>query len=429
MSDGEEDQRTGSIRSGGMWGIMGQSQAIGHLDADCYYVAAERVRDAFLVGKPVGVLGNQGACVIAKSYEMKARGVKTGEPIWEALAKCPDGIYVKRDFRWYEVLSRRMLEVVRQISPAVEYYSIDEFFFRATPEGGMSLQEYAEAIRERVLREVGVPVTVGIARTKTLAKLVSDTAKPFGALALLDRDAEWSLLDRTAITEVTGIAARRAVRLEPYGIRTCLDFAFADRKLIRSLITMDGEGLWWELNGEPVKPLHTDRPPHKMLSRGGSLGGATASRDRVYAFLVRNLERLIEELEYHDVWAGTLSVYLMHWDGSEGGGREELTAPTARFDRLLEAAQRCFERAWIPGRAASRMHVIASQLKRPGYVQLGLFDPPSPGGEAADRVKREVNAAVGRFALRSGATLPLKDVYADEAQQYDICDIRGKLCF
>ena len=81
-------------------------EPVGHLDADCFYVSAERVRNRFLIGKPVGVLGNQGACVIAKSYEMKACGVKTGIPIWEALVHCPHGIYVKRDFRWYEVLSR-----------------------------------------------------------------------------------------------------------------------------------------------------------------------------------------------------------------------------------------------------------------------------------------------------------------------------------
>ena len=92
--------------------------AIGHVDADCFYVSAERVRDAFLLGKPVGVLGNQGACVIAKSYEMKDAGVKTGMPIWDALKLCPSGVYIKRDFRWYEVLSRRILEVVREFSRA-----------------------------------------------------------------------------------------------------------------------------------------------------------------------------------------------------------------------------------------------------------------------------------------------------------------------
>src|SRR5262245_44934720 len=102
------------------------ADAIGHVDSDCFYVSAERVRNAFLRQKAVAVLGNQGACIIAKSYELKAKGVKTGEPIWEAHRKCLDSVYVKRDFRWYEVLSRKLLAVVQEFSPEVEYFSIDE---------------------------------------------------------------------------------------------------------------------------------------------------------------------------------------------------------------------------------------------------------------------------------------------------------------
>jgi DNA polymerase V len=403
--------------------------AVGHVDADCFYVSAERVRDHFLRGKAVGVLGNQGACVIAKSYEMKHAGVKTGMPIWDAVRLCPRGVYVKRDFRWYEVLSRRMREVVSAFSSRVEYYSIDEFFFEARPGDGETLQEMAESMRDAVLREVGVPVTVGIARTKTLAKLVSDTAKPFGALALLDADAERALLERLPVTEVSGIAARRAARLAPHGISTCLDLALADRRLVRSLLTVTGEALWYELNGEAVLPFYTERPPHKMLSRGGSLGGPNEQPERVYAWLVRNLERLVEELEFHVVCAGALSVYIVHKDGSEGFARMLLPSHTDRFDLLLEAARAALERAWRPDRPAIRMHVAASQLRRPGCIQLGLFDPPPQQARVVAKLKREVNEHLGRFALRSGATLPLADVYRDEAQSYDICDIRGKICF
>jgi DNA polymerase V len=403
--------------------------AYGHLDADCFYVSAERVRDAFLCGKPVGVLGNQGACVIAKSYEMKAAGVKTGTPIWDALKLCPEGVYIKRDFRWYEVLSRLMLDAVRRFSPAVEYYSIDEFFFEALPHCGLSLQQTAEAMRDYILRVVGVPVTVGIARTRTLAKLVSDTGKPFGAVALLDPDAERELLGRLAVTEISGVASRRAARLAPFGIRTCLDLASADRALVKKLLTVVGEALWWELNGDPVIPLHTDRPPHKMLARGGSLGGQTDDPDRLNGWVTRNVERLVEELEHHIVQVGNLSVYVTHKDGSEGVARKGMASPTDRFDLLLATARDCFRRAWRPGRPATYMHVVASDLRRPGSFQPGLFDE-SPGRAAAvAQVKRQVNARLGRFTLRSGATLPLDDVYRDEAQQYDICDVRGKICF
>jgi nucleotidyltransferase/DNA polymerase involved in DNA repair len=187
---------------------MRRQDPIGHVDADAFYVSAERVRYEHLNDMPVGVLGNQGACVIAKSYEMKACGVKTGEPHWEAYPKCPDGAYLKRDFRWYEVLSRLMLETVRDLSPRVEYYSIDEFFFEAHSPPGGDYQEFATSVRDRILARVRVTVTVGIARTRTLAKLISDTAKPFGALAILDPAAEESLLAARPVTDVTGIAGR-----------------------------------------------------------------------------------------------------------------------------------------------------------------------------------------------------------------------------
>ena len=406
-----------------------RATAVGHLDADCFYVSAERVRDEFLRDKAVGVLGNQGACVIAKSYEMKAAGVGTGMPIWEALVKCPTGIYVKRDFRWYEVLSRLMLDVVRELSPRVEYYSIDEFFFLAGPARGQTFQELAVALRDRIWERVRVPVTVGIARTRTLAKLISDSAKPFGAWAVLDPEAEAKLLADRPVTEITGIAGRRAARLAPWGIRTCLDLARADRRLVRALLTASGEALWWELNGDPVQPIHPQRPLHKALSRGGSFGEATSDPVVLYAWLVRNLERLIEELEFHAVCAGRLTVWVAYKDGRVGVGQAAPLVPSDRFDILLDTARPCLRRAWVPRVPAARMHLIAERLTPKGRRPLGLFDPPADRAEAIARLKREVNARHGRFVLRSGATLPLAAIYRDTANEYDICDVRGKICF
>jgi DNA polymerase V len=408
---------------------MPAPKLIGHLDADCFYVSAERVRDDFLIDVPVGVLGNQGACVIAKSYEMKAEGVKTGEPIWEAIRKSPDGLFLKRDFRWYEVLSRLMLAMAREFSPRVEYYSIDEFFFEAAPPPGLDLQGYAERIRDRIRDAVGVPVTVGIARSKTLAKLISDSAKPFGARAVLDRPAEEALLASQPVTEVAGIAGRRERRLMAWGIATCLDFARADRGLIRELLTASGEALWWELNGDSVLPIRPRRLPHKVLSRGGSFGEPTADPNILFAWLVRNLERLVEELEYHEVRTGRVATWVGYRDGRAGEGRSSLEAPSARFDTLLDAFRPCLRRAWIPGAAAGRMHLLADGLSPRGSSQMGLFEGPGTRAEAAGEVKRQINARHGRFAVRSAATLPLAGVYGDSSNSYDICDVRGKVCF
>jgi DNA polymerase V len=406
-----------------------KSWAIGHLDADCFYVSAERVRDPFLKGKPVGVLGNQGACVIAKSYEMKAAGVKTGEPIWDAIEKCPDGVYIKRDFRWYEVLSRAMLEVMNRLSPQVEYYSIDEFFFLAQPGPGQSFQDLAEAMRDVILKELDLPVTVGIARSRTLAKLISDSAKPFGAKAVLQRDHEEELLAGLPVTEISGVARRRGKRLLPWGIASCLDLARADRRLVRKLLTATGESLWWELNGEPSAPIHVRRPRHKALSRGGSLGESTDDPHRIHAWLVRNLERLIEELHYHEVMPGKLTLWVGYRDGFSGEGQTHLAVPTDRFDLLLDALRPCLRQAWHRGHLANRMHLIAEDLVARDAVSLDMFCPPSPKLQAVAEVKQAVNRRIGRFALRSGATLPLSEIYRDRANGYDICDVRGKICF
>ena len=405
--------------------------AVGHLDADCFYVSAERVRDSFLVDKPVGVLGNQGACVIARSYEMKRAGVDVAMPIWEARALCQEGIYVKRDFRWYEVLSRAMAEVVVGVSSRVEFHSIDEFYFVIAPMPGRSFQETAEAIRAEVLAKVGVSATVGIARTRTLAKLLAKSVKPEGAKAMLEPEEEEALLADRSVKQITGIAGRRAKRLAVWNIETCLDLARADRRLVRELLTTSGEMLWWELNGEAVQPIHPRRPPHKALSRGGSFGGTTHDPIILYAWLVRNLERLIEELEYHAVLAGRLTVWVGYKDGRSGIGQANLGLPSDRFDLLLDVARPCLRSAWLPRSPAWRMQVIAEHLVPKGQTQLGLFDRPEVAekAEAVARLKREINLGQGRFALRSAATLPLASIYRDTANGYDICDIRGKSCF
>jgi DNA polymerase V len=410
---------------------MNGKTAIGHLDADCFYVSAERVRDPFLLNKPVGVLGNHGACVIARSYEMRARGVRTGEPIWDAVKACPEGIYVKRDFRWYEVLSRKMLDVVCSLSPAVEYYSIDEFFFAVPPRPvGPDPLRLATEMRDRIFKEVGVPVTACVARTRTLSKLFVEQVKPFGACAVLDTEEERRRLAALPVTEVAGIAARRAARLAPYNVRTCLDFARMQGWLVRSLLTSAGEALWRELNGVPCMPLQTDRPPHQALSRGGSIGAASSDRNVIYGWAVRNLERLIEELEFHRVRAGRLTVWLDHADGPAGLGECRLDTPTDRFDTLLDATRAGLRQAWREGERVTRIQLIATHLRGPGSIQRSLFESPGWQSEAVARLKREVNAKFGRFALRSGATLYLpRAVYADPSNAYDICDVRGKLCF
>jgi DNA polymerase V len=396
---------------------------IGHVDADCFYVSAERVRFPHLQGLPVGVIGNHGACIIAKSYEAKAAGIKTGTPIWEGRVLCPDAVYVKRDFRWYETLSRRMLEIVKKVSPRVEFYSIDESFYEVEQIDPRGLQA---AIMDRV----GVPVSVGIAPTKTLAKLCSDSSKPFGTRVIACEDDRRDLLAGLPVTEVCGIARRAAAKLAGHRITTCDEFVAADNRLIRRLLTVVGERLWYELRGEPALPVLTSRALHQRIARGGSIGRATRDPARVAAFVVRNVERVIEALFHYQVCCDQLTLSLDFRDAPGRAMRCSLLGSTAENDELRDAALWLLPQVWQPPSATVHyMHVIADRLRPLVGRQRSLFERPRVKDERIEAVKRQINDVVGRFAVRSGSTLPLEDVYSDPANSYDIPDIHGKTCF
>jgi hypothetical protein len=148
----------------------------------------------------------------------------------------------------------------------------------------------------------------------------------------------------------------------------------------------------------------------------------------LWAWLVRNLERLVEELVYHRVLTGRVAVWVAYRDGRAGEGRARLEIPTDRFDVLLDTYRPCLRRAWVPRALAQRMHLFAEDLRPRAPRQLGLFDGLDRA-DAATVLKQAVNDKHGRFALRSAATLPLSNIYRDPANGYDVCDIRDKMCF
>lgn len=399
---------------------------IGHLDADCFYVSAERVRYRNLIGQAVGVLGNQGACVIAKSYELKALGIKTGQPIWEVVPACPEAIFIKRDFRWYEVLSRKMLEIVKRVSPEVEYYSIDEFFFDAShlvQTFEVDLRSSIIALQNCILAETGLPVSIGVSWSRTLAKLMSDANKPFGTMLLLDTDEIKDFLKSQPVAEISGIGRRSAMKLAEIGIENCFDFTQANRQRIQRLLTVKGEALWYELNGEAVIPIQTKKAQNKRVSRGGSMGESTNDPVRLNAWLARNTERLVEALDQRRLVCERLVLCLEYKTG--GGYLRSVKLPfaTSGFSTIFSAAQMLLQ-SYRESNLVCGMHIEAELLSNRRQRQLSLFE-----NETANRIKIDLNEKMGRFALRSGATLHLPEMYADVSHSYDICDVNGKTCF
>lgn len=402
---------------------------IGHLDADCFYVSAERVRRRELRGIPVGVIGNQGACVIAKSYELKAAGVHTGMPIWDAVRLCPEAVFIPRDFQWYELLSRAIFACVQSCSPLVEYYSIDEFFFDAStlPQTfGGSLLDAARSLQQQILEHVGVPTSIGVSRSRTLAKLASDAHKPFGCVVYIDDEAIARFVEHLDISEVTGIGQRSRHKLAALGIHTCGDFRRARPQQINHLLTKKGEAIWWELHGQALLKIRPQRPWHKAVARGGSVGAATDDPVRIQAWLVRNTERLVEVLCRHRYSARRLGLCLAYQVGEDTAASLSLPQSTNAFELLLPAGQELLRRCLRPRQRVTHLHLIATELTYDGSRQLSLFETAAA---RLDRIKHRVNDRLGRWTVRSAATLPLQDIYADPAHFYDICDVEGKSCF
>lgn len=230
------------------------------------------------------------------------------------------------------------------------------------------------------------------------------------------------------MSDITGIAARSATKLAAYGIKTCWDFATAQPSLIRRILTVVGERLCYELRGERVIPIQTQRALHKMVSRGGSIGEPSPDPAVQWAWAIRNLERLMETLDYLGLMTGKLTLTLEYKDGPTRASAVRFEVPTNRFDLLLQGAKVLWTQTLLAGRLY-RMHFIASDLQYPGYRQLCLFDPPRVKDRPIIDLMHNVNDRFGRFTVRSAATLPLPEIYADDAHSFEICDIQGKTCF
>lgn len=416
--------------------VLGMNDYIGHIDCDCFYVSAERIRRPEMRGVPAGVLGNQGVCVIARSYEMKAHKITVGMPLWEAEKLCPKGVYVKRDFRWYEVISKKLLNLLKTVSDNVEYYSVDEMFFDCgllCNSFDANLEEATLKLQEDVWKKVKVPASIGIAPTRTLAKLSSDCAKPYGVYVLTDEKQIEKFLEAQPVEELCGIGRKSAYKLHEKGVHNCLQFRQYPQKQIRDLLTIKGEELWLELHGEKVSPIVSKHADRKTIMRGGSVVQKTKDPIWLNGMLVRNTERLVEALRVHEMRTSKLGLKVDFEGHLSWYESFTFTRPTKTFSRLVAIAKHLMSKVPIK-RRVTHLHLFAENLTKSQYVQRTFFEPKEvkaieKESLKIDGVKHAINSKLGRFAVRSGETLFLSHLYNDVCDSFDISDIYGKKFF
>jgi DNA polymerase V len=386
------------------------------IDCNSFYASCERVFRPELAKTPIVVLSNNDGCVIARSYDAKPY-VKMGAPYFQIKNDLRRlGILAfSSNYALYGDMSQRVMSLIESMVPALEVYSIDEAFADLT--GVPELDVVGRQIRARILRCTSIPVGVGIAPTKTLAKLANHTAKRFqeitgGVVNLCDQHKREWVLRNTAVGEVWGIGRKLNAHLEGMKIKTAMDLAKADPWMIRKNFSVLVEKTARELAGTPCMELDDPDPPKQEICCSRMFGKRLTEIEPIKEAVATYVQRAAEKLRAQGSLCKKMRVSIRTgmFNPEEAkyaqGALVELPYPTNDTLLLTRAATEAVGRVFRPGFRYSKAEVLLLDLRQPGEYTDDLFAPVQ--AVACDRlmgVMDEINGRWGRGTVRS-ATVP-----------------------
>ncbi len=388
------------------------------IDGNNFYVSCERVFDPALEGRPVVVLSNNDGCVVSRSSEVKALGVKMGEPWFKlkALARKHGIVARSSNYTLYADMSNRMMAVLGGYSPQQEIYSIDECFLDLSGFAHFDRVAHAQAMRRQVRQWVGIPVCVGIAPTKTLAKLANHCAKK--ALAGADGVCDFGRLDKSEyeallaslpVEEIWGVGRKLTARLNELGIRTVKALRDADARTLRENFSVVMERTILELRGVSCLELEEVAPAKKQIISSRSFGTYVTTLAGLEEAVATYIARAAEKLRAQDSVAGAVEVYIRTNPFSEKQPQYQrainvpLTEATSDTMRLTRAALWGLKRIFKPGYAYQKAGVMLMEIAPAGQVQGVLFGPSTSARSRLMEVIDEANALWGSGTLKLAA--------------------------
>jgi DNA polymerase V len=360
-------------------------------DVNSFYASCETVFRPDLKGRPVVVLSNNDGCVIARSTEAKKLGIKMGDPFFKMrdLFERHKIVTFSSNYALYADMSSRVMTVLEEMSPAVEVYSIDEAFMNLQGVSNcQNLEEFGREVRAKVLRWTGLTVGVGIAPTKTLAKLANHAAKKWTKtggvvdLSLLARQRK--LMALVEVGDVWGVGRRISKKLNDLGIKTALQLADTPTPLIRKHFNIVLERTVRELRGEPCLELEEFAPTKQQIVCSRSFGDRVSEydlmREAICSHAVRAAEKLRGEHQYcrHISAFVKTSPFAMNelYYGKTAGTK--LQIPTQDSRDIVAAATQCLDAIWQDGHRFQKCGVMLGDFYSQGVAQLGLFDEYKP---------------------------------------------------
>ncbi len=353
------------------------------IDCNNFFVSCERLFRPDLEGKPVVVLSSNDGCVVARSNEAKALGIPMAAPAFKyrQLFRDYNVIQFSANFELYGDISRRITQLLTTITPRIEIYSVDESFLDLSELLIDDYEAWGRAVREQILKWVGIPVSIGIARTKTLAKLSSDFAKKHpetnGALSLQDKSLE-PYLQRTSLEAVWGIGWRLSPRLRAGGLANALDVSQLRPQLARQLFgSVHGEQLVRELNGESCYALEREGRKQASIARTRTFGEDTADFGALEAAIASFATKAAHRLRKDGLLARRASLFIMtnkHKPGLKAWSREvKFDMPTADTGLLISHLVTALETVIQPHTLYHRAGVMLYDLVPAEALQTDLF--------------------------------------------------------
>ena len=386
------------------------------VDCNNFYASCERVFQPKLRGKPLVVLSNNDGCVIARSNEAKALGIQMGAP-WHLNREMfeREGVIIRSsNYTLYGDMSGRVVKCLRGFTPELEVYSIDEAFLGLAGFENR-LAEHAATLRQTVLQWTGIPVSVGIATTKTLAKVANRFAKKDegrdGVFVMFEVAEVEAALGRMVLTDLWGVAGRIAARLTDLGISTPLKLRDADPAFVRQHFSVVMQRMVWELRGVPCIAFEDHVPDRKSIIASRSFGRPVSALQEMEEAVATYIARAAQKMRRQDLAAGHLSVFLEtnrfkpNDPQYNPTSSARLPVATANTATLALWARRILRSIWKPGFQYKKAGVVLLDLVSADKVQGNLFTAPdSVRSRTLMKLLDETNAHHGRDTLAYAST-------------------------
>jgi DNA polymerase V len=355
----------------------------GLVDCNNFYCSCERVFQPALNGRPVIVLSNNDGCVIARSNEAKKLGIEMGAPEFKMrpLIKQHNVAVFSSNYELYGDMSHRVMQTLMKLTSDVEIYSIDESFCDLSGFAHRNLTQYAGEMRQTVKQWTGIPVSIGIGSTKTLAKIANNTAKKSDGVLVLDSpEITQAVLSLFPVKDVWGIGRQYAKLLEAHGIKTALDLSRAPDEWVRKNLKITGLRTVHELRGIPCIPLEYQPPAKKSITVSRMFGRTISELRELEEAIITYTTRAGEKLRREGLQAKEIMVFFHSSPFKEPfyGGKRTFTLPQASSytPDLVSYAVAGIKAAYRPGFAYIKAGLILSDLTPSTEIQENLFHKP-----------------------------------------------------